>query len=220
MMLCGRPMPKARNGNGRGVCSLPYNHIGSNIAGGLNHGNGTCPDCGVKLTLLNAKPSAISKGSGKCRICLTMWTRNRRGGKEKNTQKPGKSHTFPCGCSGTLPMAWGAANEFAIRASSTGSFGCRVSSILSGSQATAKRDGYTPIPLNTPHTVIRNMMADPNCERCGKPLFWSITLGSRPPHLHHNHETGEIYGFTHPKCNPQALEQEIERLKGLLKGHE
>jgi hypothetical protein len=56
------------------------------------------------------------------------------------------------------------------------------------------------------------MMEEPNCERCGEALKWEFGVG-KTPHLHHNHETGEIYGFTHPVCNPQAMEQEIERLR-------
>jgi hypothetical protein len=50
------------------------------------------------------------------------------------------------------------------------------------------------------------------CWRCKQPLEWAFTVG-KTPHLHHNHKTGEIYGFTHPRCNPNALEHEIDELK-------
>jgi hypothetical protein len=60
------------------------------------------------------------------------------------------------------------------------------------------------------------MMAEPNCERCGEPLVWEFGLG-KTPHLHHNHETGEPIGFTHPVCNPRAMEDEIDRLKAVVK---
>ena len=37
------------------------------------------------------------------------------------------------------------------------------------------------------------------CEGCKGPLNWS---GARHnPHLHHNHETGEVYGYAHGRCN-------------------
>jgi hypothetical protein len=60
------------------------------------------------------------------------------------------------------------------------------------------------------------MMAEPNCERCGEPLVWEFGLG-KTPHLHHNRETGEPIGFTHPVCNPRAMEDEIDRLKAVVK---
>lgn len=36
---------------------------------------------------------------------------------------------------------------------------------------------------------------------------------SSKPHLHHDHETGKIYGFTHPVCNPYAERKMIIRLR-------
>jgi hypothetical protein len=72
------------------------------------------------------------------------------------------------------------------------------------------------MPADTPHAEIRKLMEEPNCERCGEPLSWEFGAG-KTPHLHHNHITGEIYGFTHPVCNAEALEKEIDRLRELLK---
>lgn len=208
MKICGEPMPRAKNGADRGSCTRPYGH-------GFNqHGSGTCTDCGVVLTTKNSKASVATKGSGKCRVCLTKWAQERRGMKPRNYQKPGSTHTFPCGCSGVLPERPEDANKFATRATGTGAFGCRAASIIYGSQASARRDGNKPIPLDTPHSVIRKLMNEPNCERCGEPLVWNFAPGKKAPHLHHNHDTGEIYGFTHPVCNPRALEREIARLRG------
>jgi len=39
----------------------------------------------------------------------------------------------------------------------------------------------------------------------------------KTPHLHHDHETGEIFGFTHPVCNPHALQDEIDELRKQVK---
>jgi len=58
------------------------------------------------------------------------------------------------------------------------------------------------------------------CWRCKKPLAWIFGRG-KTPHLHHNHNHipntgeiyGEIYGFTHSRCNPNALEQENDELR-------
>lgn len=33
---------------------------------------------------------------------------------------------------------------------------------------------------------------------CGKPLNWD---GMITPHLHHNHQTGFVYGYVHSHCN-------------------
>lgn len=206
--MCGEPMPLAKNGTSRGICSRESGHRPF-------HGNGTCSGCGVVLDSQNSSKSTIAKGSGKCGECKTVWARNRYGSKPRNIQHPGEHHVFPCGCSGVLPDTWGGANKFATRATNTGGFGCRVASILYGSQVSAKRDGNEPIPLNTPHSVIRNLMDETDCERCGELLDWSAVAiaGAKAPHLHHNHFTGEPHGFTHPKCNPLAMEREITNFR-------
>lgn len=213
MKLCGKPMPKAKNGVDRGVCTRIKGHAFG------NHGNRTCTVCGDPLSSLNAKPSVADKGCGMCRVCNSQWHRARLGLIERNNQRLGAFHKFPCGCSGVLPEKREHANMFVVRASKTGSFGCRVSSIIYGSQASAKRDGHLPIPKDTPHYVIRAMMSEPNCWLCDEAMCWAwaIPLGVRQPHLHHDHDTGEIHGFTHPVCNPRAMQREIERLKGLLR---
>jgi hypothetical protein len=137
----------------------------------------------------------------------------RRSGSAQNYQKPEKEHTFrTCGCVGILPT-WKGSNKFA-KFNGAG-FQCRAAYLVTHSRIVATKLGYAPIPSNTPHSVIRKLMDEPNCERCRQPLMWELG-NHKTPHLHHDHETGEIYGFTHPKCNPRALEDEIERLKKLL----
>jgi hypothetical protein len=201
-------MPKAKNGKSRGTCKFPLGHKGT-------HGNtGTCYQCGDLLTPANASLSAVSCGFGLCRRCALRYNQKRGNHQPRNFQRLGHTHTFPCGCSGRLPKVLGQSNKFAFSLGRSG-YRCRVASIINGSRASAAKYGFTSIALDTPHIVIRKMMDDPICERCGEPLTWEIGFG-KTPHLHHNHETGEIYGFTHPVCNPQALEREIERLKKLL----
>ena len=208
MRLCGKPMLTAKNGIDRGVCNRPQGH-------GQKCGNGTCPSCGIILTLTNTAAAAVSRGAGLCRVCRTQEQRVRNGHAVRKYQRLGKPYTFPCGCSGVLPSRKGFVNELVTRGA--GSYVCRVSSILHGSQQAAKKWGYKPIPLDTPHALVRELMLKSSCECCGEPLLWAVTLGARQPHLHHNHETGEIYGFTHPVCNPKAMENEIDRLRALLK---
>jgi len=65
---------------------------------------------------------------------------------------------------------------------------------------------------NTPHQNIRKMMEEPNCWRCGQPLNWDKLGMGKTPHLHHNHITGELYGFTHAACNVHAKEEAFDRL--------
>jgi len=42
------------------------------------------------------------------------------------------------------------------------------------------------------------MLKSDECVMCGTELIWT---DKRRPHLHHDHETGEVKGFSHPLCN-------------------
>jgi hypothetical protein len=64
---------------------------------------------------------------------------------------------------------------------------------------------------NTPHSFIHTMMQRDICVICGEPLEWKLGQITTP-HLHHDHLTGQIYGFAHAKCNPGAEAKEIFRL--------
>ena len=85
--------------------------------------------------------------------------------------------------------------------------------ILQSGACQARKYGYTSIDPKTPHSIIRKMMAETLCERCGKGLDWTVCVKGKTPHLHHSHDTGEIHGFTHVQCNPQALKNEIDNLR-------
>jgi hypothetical protein len=201
--LCGAPLPKAKNGavRGRGTCERPKNHS-------AGHGARACYDCGVRLTVKNVNRYTTAQGSGTCRNCKRAYQRLRLGSKPRIYQELGAAYTFPCGCSGVLPMN----NEPSKFVVYDKRFHCRVATAIIRSQYDGRKRGYASIPISTPHSVIRKMMEQPNCELCGESLVWEFGLG-KTPHLHHNHETGEVYGFTHSSCNPRALEREIGRLK-------
>ena len=206
-MYCGQRISQAQNGTDRGVCLLVAGHQGC-------HGSGMCPRCGVKLTKNNASSYQWARKSGYCQKCKNETSRQHANRVPMNTQSLGKYHVFPCGCSGILPPSVRQSNMLAIGGGGS-SFHCRVSVIITASQRGARIGKFTPIPLDTPHIHVRELMRQPNCERCGEPLVWE--LGKRTtPHLHHNHKTGEIYGFTHPVCNPQALEREIDKLRAII----
>lgn len=191
-------MPKAKNGADRGFCDSPKGHRS-------RHGNSTCPECGKAL-----------KERHNCRDCARGRERERFGQSPKNIQHPGEWHKFPCGCEGYLPLDKNQGNKF-VHAVKDNGWGCRITYILMSSRLNAKQSGgYAFIPSDTPHSVIRKMMEDPNCERCGQSLKWEFGRG-KTPHLHHDHDTGEIYGFTHSVCNPRAEAKEIDRLKKLLR---
>lgn len=178
----------------------------------------SCSICGVSLTIETASPFVVKAGSGYCRNCYTTrWRKYHPNANHRSRQHLGERHTFPCGCSGLLPQFGEPQNQFAKKLGTEASYSCRVYVIISRSVYDAKRRGHQPIPANTSHAEIRRLMNEPNCERCGKPLVWEFGIG-KTPHLHHNHETGEIYGFTHARCNPHAMEQEIERLRHILAG--
>lgn len=204
LKLCGKSMKRAKNGADRGVCSQLFGHSGL-------CSSETCSRCGIKLTFKTARKQRTKRMQGPCKECAKDYYS--QGHAPRNYQIPGKRHIFPCGCIGVLPKG-AAANKFSFGSKGKW-FVCRVSKILSFSSIAAKNRGYVPIPRNTPHLIIRKMMDEPNCERCGEPLKWEFGIG-KTPHLHHNHETGEIYGFTHSICNPRAMQNEIERLRRKL----
>jgi NAD-dependent SIR2 family protein deacetylase len=206
--LCGKPMPKAKNGADRGICTVVNLHS--------RCGNNTCPHCGVTLTENNHWSSQVYKGrrSGMCKSCKLNFQRIKNGSIPKNYQFLGKKHIFPCGCAALLPRTKRSTKYVVYTGSG---FVCRISTILKASKASARKRGHTAIPINTSHTAIRELMNNRKCERCARAMSWTIGDVLTTPHLHHDHETGEIYGFTHPKCNPLAMQREIIRLKKLLK---
>jgi hypothetical protein len=142
---CNKPMPAAKNGKSRGTCTRNRGHNGY-------HANSTCPDCGIPLTQKNAKPSVVRVGNGKCNNCNRLWQRFNYGYNPLNTQTPESEHVFPCGCSGTLPQQK-CSNKFAV--SVRDKFWCRISRTLVGLYHKAKDRGHSPVPLDTPHDIIR-----------------------------------------------------------------
>lgn len=152
------------------------------------------------------------KKGGKCRNCQRENIRKLYGYKPDKKQEPGKLYQFPCGCEGILPEQKGESNLFARFDSNCQVWKCRILMILNGSRALGRKYGYCPIPMNTPHSVIRKMMERQNCELCRQPLIWNVGF-NKTPHLHHNHSTGEIYGFAHFRCNTRALEEEVRLLR-------
>jgi hypothetical protein len=196
-------MPRAKNGADRGTCNKRMKHTGK-------CSNGTCTLCSVHLTAKNTSATEAVAGCGQCRECNRKRMRADYGHEPRNYQHPEGPHTFPCGCAGILPRR-GDVNKFAIRREKY--FVCRVLKIVQSSTDDAKYYGYKSIDPNTPHEIIRKLMEEPNCERCQQPLSWKEFGKGKTPHLHHDHESGEILGFTHPRCNPRAVQHEMDRLK-------
>jgi hypothetical protein len=168
-----------------------------------------CTKCNHCLPFTDFSPMRRGKDgrAPRCKACGRDYIRLRRGNSPRNFQQPSQPFTFSCGCSGVLPKQ-GQSNQFAC--GNSRSYWCRVAHILKSSNRKARERHHKPVSADTAHSVIRAMMANPNCERCGQRLVWEFGV-NKTPHLHHNHETGQPLGFTHPHCNPQAMEQEIER---------
>ena len=206
MRICGKKIPLARNGNDRGFCTRPI-HSG-------HCSNKTCHGCGVKLTENNVTPGVWKQGAKVCRICRSIYYPNKRKYGPRNLQIPGGRFTFnrgrTCNCSGHLPKHRGRSNLFVTWQSHH--WYCRVGSIIQGSISGARRHGYKSIDKMTPHSVIRKLMRVRHCVLCGERLQWRVGRG-KTPHLHHDHQTGKIIGFTHPKCNPLALERRVRELE-------
>jgi len=68
---------------------------------------------------------------------------------------------------------------------------------LSVFRGDAKRHGYKA-PNIPPEQFVARMKQTKRCTACNGRLNW---LKKPHPHLHHNHETGEVIGFCHPVCN-------------------
>lgn len=127
-------------------------------------------------------------------------------------KKPGELWWFTCGCNGVLPKQ-GESNLFAVwRGGIRPNWYCRVARLLGSGLAKGQDRGYEAIKQNTPHAIVRELMKAAMCWRCQEPMNWIFVAG-KTPHLHHNHNTGEIYGFTHPHCNPLALEHQIDEMR-------
>lgn len=201
MDKCRKPAKRAKNGKSRGRCLRGKGHRG------CHYGRPSCLFCAKSLP----------RAKKLCLPCHAAQMRSRRGDKPQNYQVLRRHHTFQCGCSGRLPSRYGVSNKFARAVSRRKRLGflCRVSVILNTSVDAAQKFNHCPMDRNTPHALIRAMMEKPNCVRCCKPLIW-IFKNKQTPHLHHSHSTGEIYGFTHPRCNTQALEDEVDRLRAIL----
>lgn len=206
---CDEPMPDAKNGASRGFCNKSNGHRRYHRDG--SHNNGTCRGCGVALVTENARPSWVSRKYGLCRVCHRDYQRQKLGQRPRNLQLHGQAHKFPCGCCDVLPER-GCTNKFAKGGGLGHGHICRVSDLLNSSRQNARVGGYTAIACDTSHVVIRRWMEEPNCWRCQQPLDWNSLGRGKTPHLHHNHITGEIYGFTHSTCNPHAEEEVFDRL--------
>lgn len=70
---------------------------------------------------------------------------------------------------------------------------------LTNQREQAKRGRYIPAAITAPEIVElrRNAVS---CPLCLQPLEWDKKDASAP-HLHHDHRTGKVYGYTHGNCN-------------------
>jgi len=195
--LCGKRVTKAKNGKARGRCTRVFKHR-------CVCANDTCTSCGVRKTKNNTFLSHVK--SGMCKECVHVQCGSLS---YRSKRMPGQSYKFRCGCEGILPRL-GRSNILAV-ALGEGKYYCRVSRIIHCSEFASKRKHIVPISKSTPHRIIRKMMASKVCVLCEKPLRWTIGAG-QTPHLHHDHETGEILGFAHHRCNPLDLKPVIRRL--------
>jgi len=152
---------------------------------------------------------------GECLVSQSSLTTGHTQGPDRR-QILGGTYQFPCGCKGFIPAVKGENNTFVFwakkKAGGIGLWQCRVTTILNASRFNGNKYAYVPVNIKTPHQIIRKLMKERNCWRCGQKLEWVYGLG-KTPHLHHNHKTGEIFGFTHPRCNANALEHALNELK-------
>jgi hypothetical protein len=86
---------------------------------------------------------------------------------------------------------------------------------LSRARRDAKRFNYIK-PKITPQELVVLMSESMICCGCEEPLDWD----GQSPCLHHDHESGAVFGFAHRFCNVfegQSQELGIKRLVSILK---
>jgi hypothetical protein len=62
----------------------------------------------------------------------------------------------------------------------------------------AKRRNHAGPEIN-PEELVNLRRKSDTCFFCEQTLSWSNPKNS--PHLHHDHDTGEVFGYAHPVCN-------------------
>jgi len=199
---CGKQVAPAKNGKNRGACVRPHNHRGVHVSE-------TCWRC--------ASPEVEHRKRSQGKLCkpCAVELYHKPNKKKKIFQIPGSAHVFSrCGCEGILPVAHRVPSSFAaVSNPKMNGWTCRVRVILNTGATAARIGNYVAVPRNTPHEIIRKLMEEPLCVLCKELLDWSSLGAAKTPHLHHNHNTGEMYGFAHHKCNPLALENRIKELE-------
>lgn len=76
----------------------------------------------------------------------------------------------------------------------------------------AAKNGWVA-PSITAEALLGLMRLSENCVACGKPLDWNTQDKGVFPSLHHNHDTGEVLGYTHNICN--RLEGSLRKYVGV-----
>lgn len=145
----------------------------------------------------------------------------------KVKQHPNKLYKFTkCGHEGLLPEL-GVSNNFAHWTKNTyprgGTWRCRAcerrsareygfgigpagmlgwaKALIAKNRRGALKHGYEPICITAKDLVILREKSKYCADGCGQKIIWSTggTFGNAQ--LHHNHETGLVYGFVISRCN-------------------
>ncbi len=139
-------------------------------------------------------------------------------------QFPGKEFCFSCGHRGILPelgvgndfVRWHkhsrphvhggywccktCSNDYHRGISSSGLYGW-AKSIINASRKQAKLRGHEMVKISPEELIILRLNSIYCSDGCGQKLLWCTDGSFKNPHLHHNHKTGEVYGFVTKVCN-------------------
>jgi hypothetical protein len=140
----------------------------------------------------------------------------------KFIQHPNTEFRFPCGHKGILPD-FGCGNDFArwhkVSKPRGGYWCCQACSdnyyrgvgpeglltwakmIIHGGKRQARLGGYKPLKITPEELISLRVKAKFCSDGCGEELKWCTDGRFKNPHLHHDHMTGEVYGFVTKKCN-------------------
>jgi recombination endonuclease VII len=150
--------------------------------------------------------------------------------RNQTNQRSGEPFTFRCGHSGIFPNL-GEGNDVAMwsknRSNSRGGYwACRVcnrdrcrsrvrgsgpqglqgwaKALFPPSMDHAHKRGYKSPQISPEKLVVLRETSKYCLDNCGQKLKWRTEYTEGRfinPHLHHDHKTGEVYGFVTPHCN-------------------
>lgn len=87
--------------------------------------------------------------------------------------------------------------------------------VISTSKRKARKHKHQSASITPEQLVSLRVSSTHCCDGCGKKLDWFAVGTTRKPHLHHDHKTGKVHGFSAPWCNRSEgfIRRDLEEMK-------